>query len=81
MVVGLTRVKPSLFETGLTPMALMWTLCVRAANILAFPSRSLHGAAEGFRQTAETQEGFFSPPHVLSQNRSLLLFGETSVYT
>lgn len=39
VVVGLTRVKPSLFETGLTPPARMWTRCVRAADILVVLSR------------------------------------------
>lgn len=48
VVVGLTRVKPSLFETGLTPPALMWTRCVRAADILAVLSRSPRGEAVGF---------------------------------
>lgn len=48
VVVGLTRVKPSLFETGLTPPALMWTRCVRAADILAVLSRSPRGVAVGF---------------------------------
>lgn len=35
----------------------MWTVCVRAAHILAFPSRSLHSAAECCRRAAETWEG------------------------
>lgn len=57
----------------------MWTLCVRAADILAFPSRSLHQVAEGSQQTAETQEGSFSPSHAHSQNQSLLSFNETPI--
>lgn len=54
VVVGLTRVKPSLFESGLTPPALMWTLRVRAAGMLAVLSRSPAGVAAGSPRTAET---------------------------
>lgn len=58
----------------------MWTLCVRAAHILAFPSRSLHRKAESCQRTAETWEGFLAPPNVLGQNQSLLFFlWETSI--
>lgn len=78
LVVGLTRVKPSLFETGLT-RRLSYGPCVWGWLTFWLSPHVRSPERLGCRWTAETRDGSLAPPNVcLARTCPCLYFGETS---